>query len=97
MATRQVGSWSNGQVIAELDYDAGTNRLTGLRVINTGPDRVYAECVQISNGRKYSSVFLAGTTTVIPIPTAAGTRITQLWDAVRQRWDGVSISVVIPG
>ena len=92
VATRTV--YSGSGVTAELDYD-GANRIVGARVINTTGRNVYMEVEQISNGRKYGAVFLAGTTTVIPIPTGIGQRITQFLDD-RGFWDGLNIRVLDP-
>lgn len=94
MPTRSVGSWLNGQVSAEVDYDA-SNRITGLRVINNSTVNAYLEIEQNSNNRKYGALFLGSTTTVIPIGTGVSVRISQIL-APNGKWSGVTIRAQIP-
>lgn len=94
MPTRAAGSWNEGTVRAEIDYDA-SNRIIGIRVINDSQVDAFLEIRQIASGRKYGGRFLAGTNTTIPIGTGAAVRITQTLNA-RGFWDGVEIAAQIP-
>lgn len=81
MATIVLGEFGGGGatgVTIEMDVNA-QNRVTAFRVINNSEDALYGELVgdegSPAPGRKYSGVFLAHTTTEIPVPTTVGTRL----------------------
>jgi hypothetical protein len=94
MPTRLVGTWENGTIVAELDYDA-SNRITAVRVINSSSLDMYLEATQISNNRTYGKIFLAGTTTQIPVGNGPAERLEQFLDE-RGRWNGISVSARVP-
>lgn len=74
MPTRTIGTFNNGLVEFQIDYDA-SNRITAVRCINNGDTDVYGEVVQDVNGRKGGATFLAHTNTSISVPTGVAGRI----------------------
>ncbi len=98
MPTIQVAAFADETVIVEIDIN-GAGRLTAVRCINNSPDNLFAEVVgnEGSNapGRKYSTIFLANTTTEIPVPTGIAQRLNLNQDEFG-RWDGLDKNFVYP-
>lgn len=95
MPTRTIGTWENGTVTAELDFDA-SNIATNLRVINNSALDVFIQVQEIASGRSVSRTFAANSGTMNQaIPTGVGQRLTQFINA-NGKFDGLSISARIP-
>lgn len=49
IVTKRLGSWEDGQVVWELDWDDATLKLRELRCLNTSPFVAVAECWSIAD------------------------------------------------
>jgi hypothetical protein len=100
MPTRSIGTWENGTVDIQLDYDA-QNIITAIRCINGSPDSVYVQAVQLDSqgnrdlGRIYETTFPPNAITVLTPPTGQARRLSQYVDS-RGFFNGLDINVVIP-
>lgn len=100
MPTRSIGTWENGAVDIQLDYDA-TNTITAIRCVNSSPHSVWVQAVQLDPqgnrdvGRAYDTTFPPNQTTELAIPTGQARRLSQYIDT-RGFFNGLDIHVLIP-
>lgn len=94
MPTKILADADNGNVRAELDWDASL-RVVTLRVINNTAQACYLSVTQTSNGRTRGQRFPPNDTTVLTIPTTVAQRIQGQLDP-RNRFNGVEFAFIWP-
>jgi hypothetical protein len=92
--TKILGTFDDGNVEFNIDYDDVTLYITAFRCINGSTQNAYGRATRLSNGKTYERVFPPGTITVV-IPTNAANRLA-LFLNPNGKLDGVEYHLSFP-
>jgi len=97
MATRQIriGGWDNELVVAYLEYDDVSMRLTRAHVVNNSSNNIYIAVRRKNDGLLYANTFPPGDT-YINIPTNNKQTRIDITALGRGRFDGYYLSARYP-